>query len=98
MLTFEKVMGVFQEYLSADDSCEIIMTSRGRVVMDWDSGSSGWYSVRLCQTPEDLRDVLLESYQEYLEFCATRGYKHDATEAEVEEAKKKCDALRKQLE
>lgn len=98
MLTFDKVLGAFREYLSADDSCEVLTTSRGQVVMDWDSGSSGWYSVRLCQTPEALRDVLLESFEEYQEYLATNGYKREITETDKHEVQKKCQAMLEKLQ
>ena len=37
MLTFEKVMAVFKDYLAEDARYEIVMTSHGYTVLEWDS-------------------------------------------------------------
>ena len=37
MLTFEKVMEVFKDYLTEDTRYEVVMTSRGYTVLEWDS-------------------------------------------------------------
>lgn len=60
MLTFEKVMEVFQDYLAEDTRYEIIMTSHGYTVLEWDSRANTWAGEELCATPEIMRDVLLD--------------------------------------
>lgn len=63
MLTFEKVLEVFKDYLAEDTNCEVILTKHGYTVMQWDEKSKSWYGVEYCETPEDLRDELLSSYR-----------------------------------
>lgn len=63
MLTFEKVLKVFKDYLAEDTNCEVVLTKHGYTVMQWDENSKSWYGVEYCETPEDLRDELLSSYR-----------------------------------
>ena len=80
MLTFEKVMVVFKDYLSEDTRYEIIMTSHGYTVLEWDSRANTWAGEELCATPEIMRDVLLDCFTGYLE------YKAITTNGEISEA------------
>ena len=68
MLTFEKVMEVFKDYLTEDTRYEIVMTSRGYTVLEWDSRANTWAGEELCATPEIMRDVLLDCFAGYLEY------------------------------
>lgn len=61
MLTFEKILEEFQEYLEEDTNCEVVSTKHGYTVMQWDENSKSWYGVEYCETPEDLYDELLSS-------------------------------------
>ena len=70
MLTFEKVMAVFKDYLAEDTRYEIVMTSRGYTVLEWDSKANTWAGEELCATPEIMRDVLLDNFTGYLEYRA----------------------------
>ena len=70
MLTFEKVMAVFKEYLAEDTRYEIVMTSHGYTVLEWDSIANTWTGEELCATPEIMRDVLLDNFTGYLEYKA----------------------------
>ena len=63
MMTFEKVLEVFKDYLTEDTNCEVVLTKHGYTVMQWDKNSKSWYGVEYCETPEDLRDELLSSYR-----------------------------------
>lgn len=80
MLTFEKVMVVFKDYLAEDTRYEIVMTSHGYTVLEWDSSSNTWAGEELCATPEIMRDVLLDCFTGYLE------YKAITTNGEISEA------------
>lgn len=73
MLTFEKVLDVFKDYLADDDMYEIAMTSHGYTVMEWDGHLEDWADSKLCKTPQDMADILLSSYEGYLEYKATHG-------------------------
>ena len=70
MLTFEKVMEVFKDYLSEDTRYEIVMTSHGYTVLEWDSRANTWAGEELCATPEIMRDILLDCLTGYLEYKA----------------------------
>ena len=84
MLTYEKVLEVFKDYLAEDDSCEVLIASQGYLVVDWDTrkSDSDWVTSRLCQTPEHLRDVLRSRYEEYQGFKLTGGYKRELLPSE----------------
>ena len=70
MLTFEKVMEVFKDYLTEDTRYEIVMTSHGYTVLEWDSRANTWAGEELCATPEIMRDILLDCLTGYLEYKA----------------------------
>ena len=36
MLTYAKVLEVFQDYLEEDKSCEVLLSNRGYLVVDWE--------------------------------------------------------------
>ena len=70
MLTFEKVLEVFKDYLAEDTRYEIVMTSRGYTVLEWDSTANTWAGEELCATPEIMWNVLLDGFTGYLEYKA----------------------------
>ena len=57
MLTFEKVLKVFQAYLDDDPLYEVVQTSHGYTLMAWEPHRNDWYSAeiqktpRICETP-----------------------------------------------
>ena len=71
-MTFEKVLDVFQPFL-AEGVYEIVLTSHGHTILEWDSCSREWISVKLCATPEELAETLLDDLTGYLEYKATLG-------------------------
>ena len=72
MLTFQKVLNVFQPFLS-EGIYEIISTSHGYTILEWDACCQEWISVKLCTTPDDMAETLLEHFTNYLEYKATLG-------------------------
>ncbi len=72
MLTFEKVLEVFRPFL-AEGVYEIVMTSHGHTILEWDSCCQEWISVKLCTTPDDMAETLLEHFTNNLEYQATLG-------------------------
>ena len=85
MLTFERVLEGFGDYLAVDKSCEVLRCSRGCMVLNWENClQNDWVTAQLCPTPEDLRDILRFSYVEYQSLRLTDGYKRDLTELEVQ--------------
>lgn len=93
MLTFDKVLEVFKEYIKQDTLCEIVTTSRGYTVMYWDSRQEEWYGVEFCKTPEVMRDTLLESYHDLLEQGYTKNRRNLTTDEE-NIIRTKCNALK----
>ena len=83
-MTYEKVLAVFQDYLAEDKASEVLTSSQGYLVVDWDSRKkdSEWVTSRLCQTPEHLRDVLRSRYEEYQGYKLTGGYKRELRPSE----------------
>ena len=53
MLTFEKVLKVFQAYLEDDPLYEVVQTSHGYTLMAWEPHRNDWYSAEIQKTPED---------------------------------------------
>ena len=73
MLTFEKVFSVFESFLAENGIYEVVSTSHGHTILEWDSRSQEWISVKLCATPEDMAETLLDDLTGYLEYKATLG-------------------------
>ena len=93
ILTYEKVLETFGDYLSEDDSCEILQSSRGYLVMDWDSCKDNWVTARLCNTPALLCDTLRSHCEEYQSYRLTDGYKRDVTDQEEQDIARMGAAL-----
>ena len=68
MLTNEKVLDIFRDYLEEDQATEIVQTRHGLAVMLWDNAGQDWSEVVCCTTPEELFDKLLDSFIAYQEF------------------------------
>ena len=97
MLTFEKVMVVFKDYLAEDTRYEIVMTSRGYTVLEWDSKANTWAGEELCATPEIMGDVLLDCFTGYLEY-KTIIANGEITKAEQEQITAQRQALLEKLQ
>lgn len=95
MLTFEKILQVFEDILQQDPLYEVVSTSRGYTLLGWDSYRNQWYSAELLETPEDMLDALLGNYSSNLELQFTGGERDDLTEQEEEEIDAQCKQLRK---
>ena len=67
MLTFEKILKVFQAYLDDDPLYEVVQTSHGYTLMAWEPHRNDWYSADIQKTPDDLRNALLGTYANFLE-------------------------------
>lgn len=98
MLTYEKVLEIFRDYLTSDDACEVLSTRRGYLVVAWESCKNNWVTSRLCQTPEQLRDVLRIRYEEFQGYQLTNGYKREVTPQEEQDIQRMGAALAAQCE
>ena len=85
MLTFEKVLKVFQVYLDDDPLYEVVQTSHGYTLMAWEPHRNDWYSADIQKTPDDLRNALLGTYANFLEDKIT-GNDRDLTVTETEKS------------
>ena len=92
-MTIKKVLEVFKDYIAADDSCEVLETSRGYLVVDWDSTADRWVTSRLCKTPQQLRDALRTHYEDYQGYTLTGGYKRELLPSEEEDIKRMGEAI-----
>ena len=92
MLTFEKVLKVFQAYLDDDPLYEVVQTSHGYTLMAWEPHQNDWYSAEIQKTPENLRNALLGTYANFLEDKIT-GNDRDLTATETEEIQQRCREL-----
>ena len=95
MLTFERVLNVFEDILREDPLYEIVLTSHGYTLLGLDSYRNQWYSAELLETPEDMLDALLGVYSSNLELQFTGGERDDLTEQEEKEIEARCQRLRK---
>ena len=73
MLTYEKIFEVFKQFLEENGIYEIVQTSQGYTILEWDSQGREWNSAILCSTPEEMAETLLEDLTGYLEYKATLG-------------------------
>ena len=92
MLTFEKVLKVFQAYLDDDPLYEVVQTSLGYTLMAWEPHRNDWYSAEIQKTPEDLRNALLSTYANFLEDKIT-GNERELTVTETGEIQQRCREL-----
>ncbi len=92
MLTFEKILKVFQAYLDDDPLYEVVQTSHGYTLMAWEPHRNDWYSAEIQKTPEDLRNALLGTYANFLEDRIT-GNDRDLTVTETGEIQQRCREL-----
>ena len=86
MLTFEKVLAVFNNYLAENDMYEVIPTSHGYTVLEWDAQCGEWTGAKLCPSPEALMDALMYGYTGLLEYRTIFGRRelNDGDMAQVE--------------
>ena len=94
MLTFERILQVFEDILLEDPLYEVVSTSHGYTLLGWDSYEEEWYSAEILQTPDDMLEALLRVYSNYLEYQFTGGERDTLTEGEQMELESRCSKLR----
>ncbi|MEG7531423.1 MAG: hypothetical protein RSF83_08505 [Hungatella sp.] len=92
MLTFEKVLEVFKEYLAEDTNCEVVLTKHGYTVMQWDEKSKDWFGLEYCASPENLQEELLSSYRMNEAEKITKA-RRELTEEETQAITENCNKL-----
>ena len=89
MLTFENILELFQEYLLRDPEEEVLPCKRGYVRLTWNKDSRYCVDGILCQTPDELFDLLLTDYQDFELLRRTKG-RREVTEADEKAVEKLC--------
>lgn len=92
MLTFDRVLEVFSEYLAKDDMYEVVTTSHGYTVLEWNSQSEEWIGAKLCRSPAVLANELMYGYTGLLEYQATLG-RRDLNDSD----RKYVDSMRQKM-
>ena len=93
MLTNEKVLEVFKDYLTQETEYELLMTSRGYIYIAWEGKEDPGISAEYCGTPERLLETLLGCYEGLLEEEITGGSR-DLTEEEASKIRIKLENLK----
>ena len=88
MLTFEKVLEIFADYLTADETIEVYISRHGCARVEFDQDFH-YCSGEVCHTPKELFDLLADDYRTYLEIELTKG-KREVTEDDEREADALC--------
>ena len=85
MLTFEKVLEIFEDYLAQDMELEVYKSRYGYVCVSFNGSPPDppYCEGDVCRTPEELRNTLLDSYANYLEYVELTQGKRDLTQAEA---------------
>ena len=73
MLTFEKVLEIFADYLTADETIEVYISRHGCVRVEFDQDFH-YCSGEVCHTPKELFDLLADDYRTYLEIELTKRH------------------------
>ena len=73
MKTFEKVLEIFQDYLSCDLEEEVLPCRNGYLRVTWNGDSRYCVDGLLSRTPDELFEVLLSDYSGYEVMKLTKG-------------------------
>ena len=92
MLTFEKVLEIFADYLTADETIEVYISRHGCVRVEFDQDFH-YCSGEVCHTPKELFDLLADDYRTYLEIELTKGRRELTEDDEDEKSKFSVEEL-----
>jgi hypothetical protein len=73
MVTFDKVLHVFSDYLAVDTEVEVVKSKYGYIVLYWEDKHQELCYAKTCATPNSLFDELLSAYDFFRVFLITRG-------------------------
>ena len=88
MLTFEKVLEIFADYPTADETIEVYISRHGCVRVEFDQDFH-YCSGEVCHTPKELFDLLADDYRTYVEIELTKG-RRELTEDDERQADALC--------
>ena len=91
MLTFEKVLEIFEDYLAQDMEWEVYKSRYGYVCVSFNGSPPDppYCEGDVCRTPEELFDILLSDFQDFAMICRTRG-RREVTEADEKAVEELC--------
>ena len=88
MLTFEKVLEIFADYLTADETIKGLIVVESRPIAEFDQDFH-YCSGEVCHTPKELFNLLADDYRTYVEIELTKG-RRELTENDEREADTLC--------
>lgn len=97
MLTFEHVLSGFGNYLADDTRYEVVMASRGYVILEWNLNGQELESATFCPTPESMKSALLDALAGYLQYRITLC-ERDLTGEEREKIEAQVDVMDKLIQ
>ena len=86
MLTFEKVLEIFEDYLAQDMELEVYKSRYGYVCVSFNGSPPDppYCEGDVCRTPEELFDHLLVEYESFASIQLTKG-RREENEADEEQ-------------
>ena len=66
MLSFHRILQVFEEILRQDPLYEVVHTRHGYTLLAWEPNRKEWYGATLLETPENMLEALLDVYSGYM--------------------------------
>ena len=97
MKTFEKVLEIFQDYLSCDLEEEVLPCRNGYLRVTWNGDSRYCVDGLLSRTPDELIVSGLSGDSGYEVMKRTKG-RREVTEEDEKQAELLCQSFRKQWE
>lgn len=88
MLTYEKVLTTFADYMAEDVEQDTIKARHGYITAYWHTERAEYDFLQTSTTPEELLDALVGDYTQYQLFKLTRGQRE-----EIPEEKASCEAM-----
>lgn len=91
MLTFEKVLEIFEDYLAQDMEWEVYKSRYGYVCVSFNGSPPDppYCEGDVCRTPEELFDHLLVEYKSFVSIQLTKG-RREENEADEEQVRRLC--------
>ena len=91
MLTFEKVLEIFEDYLAQDMELEVYKSRYGYVCVTFNGSPPDppYCEGDVCRTPEELFDHLLVEYESFASIQLTKG-RREENEADEEQVRRLC--------
>ena len=89
MLTFEKVLEIFEDYLAQDMELEVYKSRYGYVCVSFNGSPPPYCEGDVCRTPEELFDHLLVEYESFASIQLTKG-RREENEADEEQVRRLC--------